>query len=258
MTYPQPRSNDYAINGYKYFRLNTLLSSPGDIYESEQSGHGFAVGPESDLANIVVQYFDQQAPDNLQQTIISPRRAFVGRIDARNDATYAPSQTKARILLWTADIYDPNFKPHSFVANDEMAFVVPQLDVIEYFEPQASLGPDRIDKDYLFQNYNAIGTTFIVIPFYGRKYCYSQFTNRNATTPATFGIIGVNYAITDDSSTTPYHQETVILTPTVINSGISHTTVVTAAVNGSFDALVFSVLGGNPSPLRIITSDNST
>lgn len=259
MSYPQPNADQYCISGYQYFRLNTPLSSPGDIYESAQSGHALAVGPESDIANVVVNYFDDQVRTFIQQTVISPSRAFVGRVDARNDALYSPAQRPGRVLFWPADIFDPNFHPISFnvAAHDVMLFITPQLDVIQYFTPIESMGPARIDKSYLFQNYPATsgGTQFIVIPYYGRKYCYAQFTNRNTTDPATFGVIGVNYAITQDDSAVPYHQETQILAPTPVITNASVTQMITSGEQGMFDALVFSVQGGDPSPLRIVVSD---
>ena len=75
MSYPQPSADQYAIKGYQFFRLNTLLTSPGDIYQSQQSGHAFAIGPESDISNVNVAYFDDQVPNFMAQTVISPQRA---------------------------------------------------------------------------------------------------------------------------------------------------------------------------------------
>ncbi len=257
MAYPQPNADQYCLKGYEYFRLLTPLSSPGDIYESAQSGHAVCVGPESDIANVVVQYFDDQVTNFVQQTTISPRRAFIGRIDARNDATYAPAATPGRVMFWAADLYDPSFKPTGFnVSTDRMEFIVPQIDVIQYFQTNPSLIPERIDKQYLFQNYGATAVNYIVIPFYGRKYCYAQFTNRTPVTPASFGIIGVNYAITNDASTTPYHQQTIVLASGAVATNASVTKVVTAVANGTFDALVFAVTSGGPAPLKITVSDN--
>ncbi len=171
MSFPQPNSNDYATGGYKFFRLNTLLVSPGDMYESEQSGLALAVGPQSDIANVNVAYFDDQVPDFMQFTQIAPTRAFVGRVDARNEAKYSPAQRPGRIFLWSDDIYDPNFRPRGFSAvNDRIQFVAPRLDVIQYFDQPGTLGPARADKTYQFQNYIVSGTLYIVVPFYGRKY----------------------------------------------------------------------------------------
>jgi hypothetical protein len=256
MAYPQPNADQYCIKGYQYFRLLTPLSSPGDIYESAQSGLAFSVGPESDIANVVVQYFDDQIPDFLQQTTISPRRAFIGRIDARNESSYSPSGTPGRIMFWAADLYDPNFRPTGFnPAQDHIQFIQPQIDIIQYFKPNASLIPERIDKQYLFQNYQ-VGPTWIVVPFYGRKYCYAEITNRAAVTALSYAIVGVNYAITDDSSTTPYHQQTAIQAPATIAAGASNTKIITATATGTFDALAFSITTDGPAPLAIRVSDN--
>lgn len=258
MSYPQPNADAYAANSYEFFRLNTRLSSPGDIYRSPQGGHLFCLGPESDLANVNIAYFDDQAPTFLQTTQISPGRPFVGRVYARNDATYAPSNRRGQIFYWSDDIYDPRFRPRSFNANtDQIQFIAPQMDVIQYFTPLASVLPQRIDKSFVFQNYNInAGTLFVVVPYYGRKYCYIGLTNRNTTTATTFGILGVNYAITNDAGNNPYHQETVIRAPaTVAANGGAVTRIVRAGTEGVFDALVFSLTNGGPAPLRITMSD---
>lgn len=262
MSYPQPNADQYAIKGYRFFRLNTLLTSPGDIYESAQSGHGIAVGPESDLANINVAYFDDQVDTFMQRTTISPLRAFVGRIDARNDTVYTPAGRQAKILFWSADIYDPNYRPIATPAafnatNDKIAFVAPRLDVIEYFKPIASLTPGREDKEFTFQNYPVVlGRFYLVLPYYGRKYAFCELTNRDQVTPNTVGIVGVNYAITQDDSTTPYHQESTILAPTAVAANGKVTRIIRAATDGMFDALVISLTGSGPAPLRVVMSDS--
>lgn len=265
MSYPQPNADQYAIKGYQFFRLNTLLTSPGDIYESAQSGHGLAIGPESDLANVNVAYFDDQVETFMQRTTISPLRALVGRVDARNEAVYVPANRTAKILFWSADIYDPNYRPISTPqafnpALDIINFVPPRLDVIEYFKPQSSLTPGREDKSYAFQNYPLVaipGKYYLVVPYYGRKYCYVEFTNRDALFSNTFGIVGLNYAITQDdvSSPTPYHQETTLRAPAAVVAGGQATRIITAGVDGMFDALVLNLTLSGPAPLRILMSD---
>lgn len=257
MSFPQPSSDQYAISGSQFFALNTPLSSPGDIYESTQGGHGLALGPQSDIANVNVAYFDQQVPTFMQRVVISPGRAFVGRIDARNDTKYAPAQRPGRILFWSDDLFDPNFRPRGFGVQDSISFVAPILDVIQYFKPLASLTSGRQDKEFVFQNYIVgTGTFYIVVPYYGRKYCYVEFTNREVT-PNTFGIIGVNYAITQNDTLNPYHQETTIRAAAAVAGGAQVTKIITAAALGVFDALVFSVTSPGPAPLRILMSDEA-
>jgi hypothetical protein len=257
MSFPQPNSEAYVTGGEDCFRLRTALSSPGDMYESLVSGLGMALGPESDIANVNVAYFDAQAPNFMQFTQVSPSRSFVGRIDANNTGKYAPAQRPGRVLIWPGDLYDPNYQPRGFGVNDAIQFISPVLDVVQYFSTPGTLTPARTDKEYQFQNYLLVGTLFIVVPYYGRKYCYVQFTNRNSTDPNTFGIRGVNYAITNDGSANPYHQETTIRAAAAVAAGASVTVRVTAGSTGMFDALVFSVNNNGPAPLRIVVSDES-
>lgn len=261
MTYPQPSASDYTRNGYDYFRLRTLLSSPGDIYESAVGGRALCIGPESDIANVNINYFDDQVSNYLQQTAVSPLRAFAGRIDAQNDRQYVPINRPGKILIWPADIYDPNFKPVAFVDGDIMDFQAPVLDVIQYFAAPPSLSTPRIDKSFVFQNYNSLSTAWIVVPFYGRKLAYIQFTNRTPVNVTNFQVIGVNYAITPDTTPAPlqpapYHQEKQLVAPIDVAFGEQVDAIITATSEGMFDALVFGVNGATgPCPLRIITSD---
>jgi hypothetical protein len=259
MAYPQLNPDQYAVNTYGFIPFSTPLSSPGDIYESPQSGGAFAVGPNSDIANVRMAYFDDQAtPGFMQFVTLSPRRALVGTVNARNEASYAPSARPGKILFWAEDIYDPNYRPTGFVANtDHIEFIAPVIEVYEYLKMPTSLGPARIDKEFVFQNYNFnAGVFYLVVPYYGRKYCYVNFTNRNQTTPNTMGIVGVNYAITQDGSAHPYHQETTIRVAAAVNSNIGVTQIIRASANGMFDALVFSLTNAGPAPLRITMSDD--
>ncbi len=258
MSYPQPQADDYATNNYGAFRLNTPLSSPGDIYESPQGAHAFCVGPMSDVANINLMYFDDQAPNFQQFATISPTRSLVGLINSRNEARYSPAQRPGRILCWADDIYDPSFRPRAFASTtDSIEFVPPQLDMIQYFAPLPSLVTPRSDKSFVFQNYKvgAGGRDYIVVPYYGRKYAYIQFTNRAPLTSNSFGIIGVNYSITQNDSPNPYSQETALRVPAGVAANASVTLVVTAQNQGMFDALIFSVTDAGPAPLRVVMSD---
>lgn len=258
MSFPQPDADKYALSGSGFFRLNTPLSSPGDIYESQQGAHGLCIGPLSDIANVNVAYFDDQVQTFMNFATISPKRAFVGQVYARNESKYAPAQRPGRILFWSDDIFDPNFRPRSFdKVTDSIEFVAPRLDVMEYFAPAQSLGPCRTDRSFVFQDYGVSGTFFLVLPYYGRKYAYIDFTNRNTVESNTFGIIGVNYTITQDDSANPYHQETVLRAPAAVAPGASVTKIITAGTTGVFDALVFSLDNNGPAPLRIVVSDES-
>jgi hypothetical protein len=253
--FSQPNANQYALQGYKFFRLNTLISSPGDIFESEQSGHAFAIGPDSDVANVAVAYFDQSASGFMSQTILTPQRSWVGRLDARNDATYAPAGRPGRLLFWLADTYLPNFFPFNYdQVNDSIIRVTPRLDVIEYFEPQSSLVPQRNDGLFQFQNLaplSVTGASWLTVPYWGRRYGSVTLGNAGTTDDYTYAIYGVNYS-------TNWSQQ--IYTGTVA-ADTTVNKIIKATVDGMFDALFIRLAdagGGIPPtavPIIVRTSD---
>lgn len=259
MSYPQPIASTYCTNSGTFFPLTTPLVSPGDIYESDQSGHAFCIGPNSDIANVIVAVEDDQiTPTQMRFTAISPQRPAVGLLATRPDTTYNPSGTPAKILFWSDDIFDPNWRPPGFGVNDTIQFVAPQFEVYQYFQPTTPPA-GRVDKSYLFQDYDlTIGTQYIVVPFYGRKYAYCQFSNWNAVEPNTYGIMGVNFTITQNASPTAYRQITTIrAAAAVAGGGTTVTNIITATNQGQFDALVFSITNPGPAPLRIRVSDRT-
>lgn len=263
MGYPQPNASSAVANSSGFFRLRTELASPGDIYESDESCHAISLGPESDISVVNVNYFDPDSPGFLNQLAVSSQRSFTANLVARNDATYAPFNTPGRILFWPADIYDPNYIPTPFDPDeDKINNITPILDVVQYFSPIPSLIPQRIDKAYEIQNYDAVGVNWIVIPFYGRKYAYVEFSAKGGgVQPSTIQIIGTNYAITpseevDPVAGTPYHQEVELLAQTSVSPGDPAVVkIITATATGAFDALVIGIHSGGPAPLRVVTSD---
>lgn len=254
--YFNPSSNDYAINGYEFFRLNTLLSSPGDIFESEQSGYAFAIGPESDVAVANMAYYDDQVPTTfMNQTQIGPDRAWNGRIDARNEAKYAPGGRPGRVLFWAADLYDPNYRPTGYSAlADDLIQIAPRLDVIEFFAPTAVV-PARNDRTFRFQDLALPinnDSAFLIIPYWGRKTASCRITNL-ATATVTWTLKGVNYYMNDQG----LGLETALDTG-MVATGAQRLFVVKEGTHGMFDALVIemSTAGADaPAPIEIITSD---
>lgn len=256
MSYPQPSSNDYAIRGVQFFRLLTELATPGDIYLSEQSCHALALGPDSDVANVMVAYFDDQAPTFLTTTLVGPPRSFTGRIDARNEATYAPAGRPGRIMFWPADLYDPAFVPSNFVVDqDTLSFITPILDVVQYFKPQQSLIPVRNDKTFRFPQIDTSEgrNTFLILPFWGRKYASCRIDNQSDGSVA-WRVTGITYYTNNDHKAT----ETEIDHVDTLANGANHTTLVKASSHGMFDALMLEVNvseGEGPTPFEVVMSD---
>lgn len=269
MTYPQPSSVAPVLAGQDNFRLTTNLSGGGDMYESEVGAYGFAIGPNSDLASVAVTYFDENATGFVNQAIITPDRNFVGRVDARNDSTY-PGATprKGRILLSPNDIYDDNFQPLDFDANDDVIiFVPPVLDVIQYFTAAPSITPPRSDREFRFQYYqlpnNPIdGLTWTAIPAYGRKSGFFTFKNISGPT-VQITVLGVKLSISADPGPVGCYQKS-LYSDGLIGDGQEGELVYKSSEHGLWDLFVIGFGGGvgpfpyqgGPLPTTIVLSDD--
>lgn len=293
MAFPQPDADKYAIDGYKFFRLNTLLASPGDMYESAQSAHALAIGPDSDIASVVVNYFDQLQPGNINELLVTQNRSYVGLVNANNLSQYTPSNRPAKILIWPNDLWNPQYFPF-FTGSERddgstQILEVPRLDIIEYFQPQGSLVPKRNDKEWFYQTVTtptlASAKAYVTIPYYGRRYAkilfqaeaaafmdidiYGVDLQQQAQVDAGLGTVsvgnvGIGTSLTG-TGTSKYHNLHEF--QFIINDGINAadplapTPAEQARFGGMFDLLTIAVSGhgsldrGQNFLLKIITSD---
>lgn len=264
MTFPQPQTAPALLSYKDQFRLTTPLQSPGDIYEIESSFTSLCLGPDSDLAALLVTYYNSEiATTQLSNFRLTPQNPFAAKISPNLGQSYPTSVAGGRLgrtLVSTIDVYDPNYRPLSFnVANDKMQFQVPVLDVIGWFgTPPTSLPIKRADK-YYYTQYQpfAAGISWVAYPYYGRKYAFLDIVNRNAATGATVTMLGVNLSTTDTGSGgVSYHQEKTIINGQAVAAAGGHLTcIVTASSFGMFDLLVVGISGGNPTSFRLYMSD---
>lgn len=266
MSYPQPDADQYALNGYKFFRLNTPLTSDGDIYESAQGAQAFAIGPDSDISKVNIAYFDDQlvGAGYLNQVAISPDRPFPGLIAARNTDLYMPAKRPGRILMWSDELYNPTWAPDFIDIAGRIDFEVPVLDVVQYFAPAGLItSPGRNDKEYWYDfiPFPAAGvgvnnTWILVIPFYGRRFASVELYNGQAGT-LTQDITGLIYKPGSNNTAAATKQ----LNTSNVNTGTTGVKVVKASADGCWDALALQFYGAAQSSaalqctLRIRVSD---
>lgn len=269
MSYPQPSADVAVTNQLTFFRLNTKLISPGDIYESPQGALAFAIGPDSDISKVVAVYYDPTfTPTPMNSMRIGPNRSFTSLIAARNEVPYTPvinptdkqNQRPGKILIYTDDLYDPSWRPQNASANDTVTFIDPLLDVVLFFQNPGSVPSDRVDKTFYFPSLSIQlappDDTYIVVPYYGRKYAHVSAISEPGT-PTTFGVLGINYQPGDSLAGGAIAMETELLADAVISEVDATNLIVTAGNQGMFDALVLHVAGatdGSPS-VRIVMSD---
>lgn len=243
MTYSQPSADNVAKVTGEIFRLNTLLTTAGDIFESTQSAFAFALGPLSDISKVEIAYYDPQAQASgfISQIEVSNTNPWRGQINARLDTQYLPAKRPGRILIWPAELYNLNYRPAGFsTENDTIEFVTPRLDVIQYLKPQAEVLVGRVDREFLFERLPIpLGSLNLVLPYYGRRFASFAFTNKAAAT-LTGSILGVNYGIGDNLGAAPRDQEKLLASLSIV-AGAATSEIVTATADGMFDALVLQV-----------------
>lgn len=258
MTFPQPSSTAPVLGAKQSFRLKTGLVSSGDIYESEVSALAFVIGPDSDIANVQVSYFDEDSSTKVATALVTPDRDLIGRIDARNDVNY-PGTTprKGRILINSLDIWDTSFRPAGFnAANDVIEFETPTLDVIQYFVNPPSVIPPRSDKTYRFQYWtaplNANGITYIGIPAFGRKSGYFTFLNRgNGIATIRTSIYAVKLSTSDTPGAIASFGQ--LLDSADILTGADRDYQYKASTDGLWDMFIVG-LGGGAGPFPYIAT----
>ena len=123
----QPSSSASVQNSQELFRIYQPIESPGDIFEVDSSCKAVFIGQNSDVAEVRLQYFDEQEGPDLMNTVdVSVNGPFVGRMDALLDTTYASLGQKARVLAFPVDLVDNAYvRPTSPLFTPARRFNIP-------------------------------------------------------------------------------------------------------------------------------------
>lgn len=246
MSYPQPNSNSTVLAGQQVFRLRTTLLSAGDTYDSQQSGYGFAIGPDSDIANVEINYYDDTQPTRMNTVTIGAGSPYIGLILARNekDTVYQPSGVQGRIIYSIADIVpvqnqltaDGGFGPPP----DNVMRVSPILDILQYLSPPPdNISAPRNDRTYFFVVPDTAGLASTVmqfeVPYYGRNYASISAFNLMGEASGTIKIEGLraNYGV--DQVFKPLSTKQLLGTTNLASGTIIHE--VLASTDGQYDYL---------------------
>lgn len=256
MSYPPPNADQYSLNGYKFFRLNTPLTSDGDMYESQQGAQAFAIGPDSDISKVNIGYFDEQVPNYLNQFSITPERSFPGLIAARNDARYGQSNRPGRTLIWADELYNPTWNPQPVDVALRIDFEVPVMDVVQYFAPAGlAMNQGRNDKEYWYDFIAAppageggVNEWIIVIPWYGRRYLDLAWQNNQAQ-DVQVSVAGLHYKpgdLNNAATSTP-----------LIDDGVAHGgfKYVTVPAGKTLNAVVTASQKSNGGSVAVVGDD---
>ncbi len=212
--YSNPSADSYVTSNYNFFRLKQSLSSAGDIFEVSQGGTSFVLGPDSDISQATVAYWDPDATPSwssqaspkatyMSQFTITPQRPWLNTIPAvNNDAQYSPSKVPGRVLIWPTEIYDGEYLPPGFNAStDGLIREVPVIDIIQSFNGGVPQVPQRSDKTYQYETlpFKSANLCYLLIPFYGRRYASLaiQDLGSGGASKLNVQISGVNFRMDD-------------------------------------------------------------
>jgi hypothetical protein len=167
-----------VLRSQEFFRLKRVIQSPGDIFELNASTKAIYIGPDSDIGEIEVTYFNPDEPLGLETAKVSVNGPFVGRLDSSVVTQVSSTHQPARILVTPVDIVDNNYAdPSSFALR---RFNIPAvLDVMFSLKPLPDIPSVRADRTLRFPrvpfNETATdpmtddGSTDLIIPIYGRR-----------------------------------------------------------------------------------------
>lgn len=258
--YPQPDSNASALNSQDFFRIHQTMFDAGAVFESEQGSKAIAIGPDSDIARVTVEYPDQTSPTGMNSVVVSKDRTFNGSMYADKSSKYPGSNRPSRIIMYSTDLLqDESWRPAGFNGTtDALVSIRPTIDIIQFFQPAApqSARNDRVvELEFWEWQPSGGGSLYVAIPFYGREYGSVTFTNRE-TGAVHVSMTGVCFTLSPTVS-----QTVTLLTDTAVATTTTLSHVVKASTDGTFDAIVlkFTALtaGVTKNILRVVASDNA-
>jgi hypothetical protein len=173
-----------VLRSQEFYRLKTEVTSSGDIFEVDVSSKAMFIGPDSDIAEVRVQYADQDAPLGVQTADVSVNGPFVGGMTVDMTATIPSTGQPSRILVTPVDLIDATYERFTSPAFAPLRrFNMPVvLDLMVALQDLQAIPAVRADRTYRFPQTpyepGNLGSTDIVIPIYGRRMITCQFVTQ--------------------------------------------------------------------------------
>ena len=179
-----------VLRSQEFYRLKQIVQSPGDIYEIDESTKAIYIGPDSDIGEILLTYFNPESPLAIETAKIAVNGPFVGRVDALLQTRIPSTGQPARLLVSPVDIVDNAYTPPASLAFRR--FNIPAIiDMIAALKELPAIPETRADRTLRLSSvpYEADpvappaddGSTDILIPIYGRRMATIQVFANDAT-----------------------------------------------------------------------------
>lgn len=166
-----------AQRGQEFFRLKEVLQSPGQIFEINESARAIYIGPDSDIAEAQVTYFNPDEPLALETAVVSVNGPLVGRVDSLPVTRVPSTGQPAHLLVNAVDIVDNAYAPPASSAQRQ--FNIPTvLDLMFALKTLPDIPSVRADRTLRFPQVPYAhgvmapptdGSTDLIVPIYGRR-----------------------------------------------------------------------------------------
>ncbi|HZJ67685.1 MAG TPA: hypothetical protein VFD36_29480 [Kofleriaceae bacterium] len=163
----------------EFYRLKQVIQSPGDIFELNESAKAIYIGPDSDLAEVQVTYFNPDEPDSLETAVVSVNGPLVGRLDSLPSTIVSSTGQPARILVSPVDIVNNDYNDPD--QDGILRHIVPaKIDLLVALKALPDIPQTRADRTIRLSRVPYIdATTDIIVPVYGRRMMTVNLTTNN-------------------------------------------------------------------------------
>lgn len=168
-----------VLRSQDYYRLKQLVRSPGDIYELDASTKAIYIGPDSDIGEVLVQYFNPNAPNSVESAVVSINGPFVGRLDSMLASQVPATGQPGRILVSPVDIVDNSYRRPGDAQPLRSYNIPAYIDLIAALAPLPDIPAVRADRTLRFPSVPFdltpdpddpfVHSTDLIIPIYGRR-----------------------------------------------------------------------------------------
>lgn len=144
----------------------------GDRYSLDGASLALALGPDSDLSNIVVEYLDPQKGQVPQKLNIAAGAAFMGRLDARLDESFKTGPNDiGRIMVYSNDVVFDAAAFSGIGDIETLDVIKPIFDIVAYTKEVNQVPIKRAPKRYSRNIVLGPGsvTYRLYVPTFGRK-----------------------------------------------------------------------------------------
>jgi hypothetical protein len=267
MALQRETASNRVLGGQDHWRLFQQIESSGDIWEIDESLKGVAIGPESDVSEVFLSYYDSAQPNSIQKLSVAVGNPFEGRLDALMGTPYPSTGSNGRILVSLGDLIDNAYEPLNWdpgdppiTPADPIIYVPSFVDLFGYFDKKAEQARVRSNRKILFSVAASLpvnaSAVWYVVPCYGRRYGSVLVVNHDPSTEPVLSIsvdlIGVRLAVGKTVAGTNKAGEVPIGSAAGITQGNTGHIIWRSSRDGLFDLLVLKFV---PSIQGLLTYD---